>query len=230
MKTTDVSAINLSCWNKLLLEDRNQLPEASGIYAILSEGNVYYVGKSVNIKSRWSGSGHHRVCDCRSLVNPYLYYCEFPKHMLNELEQVAIFELSPLWNGRVVSRDGLVSCANGGYRDSTYALISAKIHNKQGKSWKKYLEANPEKTDSDVVTLLVDKARLLNKLKVIDKDLNTAVRKAVQLHEEDLHRNELEADIQILQSPGYQKAVEVVQDGGRAVVAFDDGRFIEVTA
>ena len=48
-------------WPNLLLEERKHLPDASGIYVIAdNEHTVWYVGKSINIRTRWQGKGHHR--------------------------------------------------------------------------------------------------------------------------------------------------------------------------
>jgi hypothetical protein len=48
-------------WPQVSLEHRRALPSTAGIYVVVDqEGQVWYVGKSANLQSRWSGKGHHR--------------------------------------------------------------------------------------------------------------------------------------------------------------------------
>ncbi|MDZ8109010.1 MAG: hypothetical protein RM338_25760 [Nostoc sp. DedQUE12a] len=48
-------------WQGLLFKERDLLPSFSGIYVVVDgNDNLWYVGQAVNLKSQWSGRGHHR--------------------------------------------------------------------------------------------------------------------------------------------------------------------------
>lgn len=47
-------------WPNLPLAQREQLPTQSGIYVVVdAEDQVWYVGLSKNLNTRWNGKGHH---------------------------------------------------------------------------------------------------------------------------------------------------------------------------
>lgn len=84
---TQIPAI--SQWDKCLLEDRSQcLPSRPGLYAVLDRrGHAHYVGKSINLKSRWAGYSHHRCEQAeRELNDPRLAWVVLPKGAIHDLE------------------------------------------------------------------------------------------------------------------------------------------------
>lgn len=57
MQLNDINPLTLS---SLPLEKRSQLPAVAGIYFVLNKNKqVQYIGRSVNIRRRWSG--HHQL-------------------------------------------------------------------------------------------------------------------------------------------------------------------------
>ncbi|HEY9831472.1 MAG TPA: GIY-YIG nuclease family protein [Stenomitos sp.] len=93
-------------WSYLPLTQRDQLPNHPGIYVItdLSE-QVWYVGKSANLKNRWRGKGHHRypqLSRSNRKKSFQIYWKPFPLEHLNELEQYYINLFSPHLNGTKV--------------------------------------------------------------------------------------------------------------------------------
>lgn len=85
-------------WRTLPLRDRANLPSKPGLYAVKSLGRVMYVGKSVNLKRRWQGSGHHRYDQACNLVFPHLAYITMPERAIHTAEARLIDRLNTPWN------------------------------------------------------------------------------------------------------------------------------------
>lgn len=87
------------------LRQRALLPRASGIYFVTDERNhLLYIGKAVNLQSRWTGGGHHRYKQLarKGLDKITISYVLAPLTELNNLERQYIEALKPLLNnGRV---------------------------------------------------------------------------------------------------------------------------------
>jgi len=64
-----------------------------GIYFLLSEGKVMYVGQSTNLHTRLQQHQSRRKFDALSFI-------ECDRHLLDELESRYIHALHPPWNGR----------------------------------------------------------------------------------------------------------------------------------
>lgn len=48
-------------WQCLPFKEKHYLPSISGIYVVVDfTDHVWYVGKAINLNSRWNGRGHHR--------------------------------------------------------------------------------------------------------------------------------------------------------------------------
>lgn len=80
-------------------EDRNQLPEVSGIYfAIDSNDNIQYIGRSININQRWKS--HHRTQQLSSFNGVRIAYLEVSDtSLLDDIEQALINYFDPYLNG-----------------------------------------------------------------------------------------------------------------------------------
>jgi len=89
-------------WLSVPLMQRDQLPNAPGIYAIVDANHeVWYVGKSKNIQARWQGKTHHRF-PALSRRNKkydfqiYWYLCSVSE--LDQKEQLYIDQFKPHLN------------------------------------------------------------------------------------------------------------------------------------
>lgn len=85
-------------WASVLLEDRRSLPQTSGVYAVIKQKKIYYIGFSSNLNRRWRGTGHHRFAQADKLGRPSLHYLPLPKQDARTLEKRLISEYSPPWN------------------------------------------------------------------------------------------------------------------------------------
>lgn len=88
-------------WNKVPLRSKELLPDYYGIYIVTDQTDlVLYVGKSKNIKDRWSG--HHRqkqlIRRDRKDRKFYIYYNYFPIDRLDREEKYYINLLFPSLN------------------------------------------------------------------------------------------------------------------------------------
>ncbi|MEO0352638.1 MAG: GIY-YIG nuclease family protein [Cyanobacteria bacterium P01_A01_bin.15] len=87
-----------SRWASVRLEDRNRLPQTSGVYAIAKQKKIYYIGFSTNLNRRWRGKGHHRFLQADRLGRCNLHYLPLPKQRAKEFEKLLIAEYGPPWN------------------------------------------------------------------------------------------------------------------------------------
>lgn len=89
-------------WPGLWLAQRQQLPLQSGIYVVVDvEGQVWYVGLSKNINSRWNGKGHHRYRQLNRSDHKRLYRIHWtlvPPEQLVAQEQYYIARFKPHLN------------------------------------------------------------------------------------------------------------------------------------
>lgn len=87
------------------LNDKNSLPEYSGIYYVVDADKVvWYIGRSVNLWQRWNAEQpHHRYYQLISLAEQenksfYIYYLETHKKELHTLEKKQIHKYQPRLN------------------------------------------------------------------------------------------------------------------------------------
>ncbi|MEM9150547.1 MAG: hypothetical protein AAGB19_08845 [Cyanobacteria bacterium P01_F01_bin.3] len=93
MRITEISR-----WQSCRLEDRKtELPTSSGIYAVLDKNKVMYIGRSGNLRKRWS-SGHHRYHQAVKLKDPRLAWILLSKREINKVETAFIKQYQPTWN------------------------------------------------------------------------------------------------------------------------------------
>lgn len=89
-------------WPVIPLADRVNLPTQPGIYVVVDTDNeVWYVGRSVDIKARWNGKRHHRYQQLNRTNNKKQYricWKIFPTDQLNEQEQKYINLFRPHLN------------------------------------------------------------------------------------------------------------------------------------
>ncbi|MEM1255125.1 MAG: GIY-YIG nuclease family protein [Cyanobacteria bacterium P01_H01_bin.21] len=87
-----------SRWSSVSLADRNNLPETSGVYAVIQGRKIYYIGFSTNLNQRWRGKSHHRFAQADALGRPRLHYLPLSKHDARTAEKLLITRHSPPWN------------------------------------------------------------------------------------------------------------------------------------
>ncbi|WP_072013899.1 GIY-YIG nuclease family protein [Myxosarcina sp. GI1] len=94
-------------WNKVLLRNKELLPDYSGIYIVADETDfVLYVGKSKDIKSRWIGHHRHKQLIRRDNKNRrfYIYFNYFVAEKLDEKERYYIELLEPSLNSTKITK------------------------------------------------------------------------------------------------------------------------------
>lgn len=95
--------IRLMLWPSVSLGNRGRLPSEPGLYAVVSLGRVLYIGKSINIRTRWTAKGakqHHRLPQAEDLVFPRLKYLVLAEEEISSAEKYWIYAMGkkPPWN------------------------------------------------------------------------------------------------------------------------------------
>ena len=96
------------------LENRIELPTESCIYfAIDSQGVVQYIGRTANLKQRWSG--HHQLGDLSLLSGVRIAYLSLDGSLLVEVEKALISWFKPPLNKRLIvfcskSNNATITC------------------------------------------------------------------------------------------------------------------------
>jgi hypothetical protein len=89
-------------WSALPLRQRGQLPPHSGIYVVVdAQDQVWYVGRSVNLHTRWNGRGHHRyqqLSRTNTKRSYQIHWKNFPVYELDRKEQFYIDLFKPHLN------------------------------------------------------------------------------------------------------------------------------------
>lgn len=84
-------------------EKRAELPIESGIYFVILDTKILYIGKSINLRNRWAG--HHRAKQFNALGDIKIAWFTPPnleEGDLEELEEICIEHFSPPFNGEVI--------------------------------------------------------------------------------------------------------------------------------
>jgi hypothetical protein len=91
----DPQSLDVSSLPSMLLSDRSQLPKISCVYFAISSGNIQYIGRSVNLHSRWTG--HHRT-NCLA-TDSHIAWIEVSNlDLLPEIEAALIYWFKPPLN------------------------------------------------------------------------------------------------------------------------------------
>ncbi|MEP0913269.1 GIY-YIG nuclease family protein [Leptolyngbya sp. GB1-A1] len=89
-------------WSKVSLSGRSNLPDLPGIYAVIdAAGEVWYVGKASNLRTRWGGRSHHRYSQLsrqNKKRNYQIYYRPCSLGELDSQEKQYIDQFKPLLN------------------------------------------------------------------------------------------------------------------------------------
>ena len=120
---------DISRWPSCRLEDRKtELPRASGVYAVLDRNRVMYIGRTGDLRKRWS-SGHHRYHQAEKLKDPRLAWMLLRKSEISQIETVLIKQYRPAWNWTKVEETSswLAGLGLSGWRFRLIALLLAAI-------------------------------------------------------------------------------------------------------
>ena len=82
------------------INERDELPEQSGIYFVLDNlDTIHYIGMSVNLRNRWYSNRHHRQADFDLIEGGKIaYISSLPKHYLKDMEATFIKTFVPSLN------------------------------------------------------------------------------------------------------------------------------------
>lgn len=105
----NLETLDLSTLPGVALESKSELPTQSAIYfAIDSQGTIQYIGRSGNLKQRWSQ--HHRYSQLVSTGNIRIAYLFLDADLLPNVEEALIKWFQPHLNktptGKVASTSG----------------------------------------------------------------------------------------------------------------------------
>ncbi len=97
-----MTSIDISQLPSLPLSEGDNLPSCTAIYFVsLDSGELLYVGKAVNLYTRWRS--HHRCKQLESLQNVYISWIEVESSVnLDDLEANFIASFQPRLNGTVI--------------------------------------------------------------------------------------------------------------------------------
>ena len=134
----------------LLSTQKRYLPQTPGVYSVFSKDDyVFYVGSSVNMRSRWRD--HHRARQAME-NNAYIGWINCKKEEIGSIEAVLTKELKPAWNRSPMTgysrsqifiereyRDGLDACirAYGGTlkEHSKNAIVEYLMNRGMARRW-----------------------------------------------------------------------------------------------
>lgn len=95
-------------WLHCPFKEKSNLPSISGIYVVVdSNNNVWYVGKSTKLNSRWMGRGHHRhaqLIRANGKKNFRIFWHPYTVGELSLMEKHYIELLQPALNGTKVKK------------------------------------------------------------------------------------------------------------------------------
>lgn len=93
----DVKDLNPLNFKSVKIEQRDELPEAAGIYFVIDESEIYYIGISENIQERWYS--HNKLPYLDPFPNLRISYLDsVPQHYLKNLESTLIKHFKPRLN------------------------------------------------------------------------------------------------------------------------------------
>ena len=91
---TDLNPFSLT---SLTIQNKDDLPEEAGIYFVIDESKVYYIGMSQNLQQRWYS--HHRQPDFDEIPNLLIAYIGgLPASYLRSIEATLIQHFTPKLN------------------------------------------------------------------------------------------------------------------------------------
>ena len=142
----DIQSIDVHSLPSVALESRSELPNKSAIYfAIDSQNNIQYIGRSVNLKQRWYG--HHRLSQFDTIGNIRIAYLFMDEDLLESVEVALIEWFKPLLNNSITGN----SSSNTLDTTTIRIRVTAKKHLDQ-------LAKRDRRSILDTLDLLLEKA------------------------------------------------------------------------
>jgi hypothetical protein len=88
------------CLPHVGFSERRALPAISAVYFALGrKGEVFYIGRSVNVLQRWATlRSHHAGFRLQAMECAALAWYELPLHYLEEVEKACIEDFRPIFN------------------------------------------------------------------------------------------------------------------------------------
>ena len=97
-KAIGLNYLRILSYPSALVADTRALPNRSGIYYAVKDSEVLYIGEALNLKKRWSGSGHKQKAKLLRMGGVVLFYRLVGEHrlLLEEAKEIQLF--NPLLN------------------------------------------------------------------------------------------------------------------------------------
>lgn len=96
-KILELNEIDPFLLESVEMDNRDNLPEESGIYFVRDQENLYYIGMTKNLQERWYN--HHRQDDFDKINNLKIAYLKgIPQYYLNSFETTLIEYFEPQLN------------------------------------------------------------------------------------------------------------------------------------
>ena len=97
-KAIGLNFLRILSYSSALVADTRALPDTSGIYYAVKDSEVLYIGEALNLKKRWSGSGHKQKERLLRMGGVVLFYRFVPGHrlLLEEAKEIQLF--TPMLN------------------------------------------------------------------------------------------------------------------------------------
>jgi hypothetical protein len=96
-KILELNEIDPCLLESVEIDNRDNLPEESGIYFVRDKDNLYYIGMTKNLQERWYN--HHRQDDFDKINNLKIAYLKgIPQYYLNSCETTLIEYFEPQLN------------------------------------------------------------------------------------------------------------------------------------
>ncbi len=93
----EITDINPFLLSSLPMRDKDELPEEAGIYFVIDESKIYYIGMSKNLQDRWYS--HHRQDAFDKVPNLSIAYINsLPVNYLISIEKTLIQHFTPKLN------------------------------------------------------------------------------------------------------------------------------------
>jgi hypothetical protein len=96
-------SLDLSTLPCLALEEKSNLPSQSAIYfAIDFQGNIQYIGRSVNLRQRWTA--HHKFSELHEMGDIRIAYLFIDVDLLPDVESALIEWFKPILNKKLIQK------------------------------------------------------------------------------------------------------------------------------
>ncbi len=93
----NITDLNPFLLSSLAIQGKDELPEEAGIYFVIDESKIYYIGMSKNLQNRWYS--HHRQDEFNEIPNLSIAYIScLPVNYLISIERTLIQQFTPRLN------------------------------------------------------------------------------------------------------------------------------------